>query len=98
MNEIILIIIPFTVMSKVQLSVFPEPSVDVKVTEVVPIGKLSPGLSIVVSVWLPELSVAVGSVQVTLAVAIPASVFTVWLDGHPVITGFSTSNIKINVK
>ena len=64
-----------------------------------PIGKESPGLSVDVSVWLPELSVAVGGVHFTTAVALPLSVFTLWSLGHPPMTGFSLSvMIQVNVK
>ena len=64
-----------------------------------PIGKESPGLSVDVSIWLPELSVAGGSIQVTTAVALPLSVFTLWSLGHPPMTGFSLSvMIQANVK
>ena len=43
---------------------------------VVPTGKESPGLWVDVSVCVPELSVAVGAVQVTVAVATPGPVLT----------------------
>ena len=60
---------------------------------VVPTGKESPGLWVDVSVCVPELSVAVGAVQVIVPVAIPLSVTPVWVPGHPVMTGPSTSDI-----
>ena len=62
-----------------------------------PIGKESPELSVDVSIWLPELSVAAGGIQVTTAVALPLSVFTLWSLGHPPMTGFSLS-VQANVK
>ena len=63
-------------MTKLQVAVFPAASVDVYVTVVVPTGKESPGLWVDVSVCVPELSVAVGAVQVTVAVATPDPVLT----------------------
>ena len=58
---------------------------------VVPIENVSPELWVDVRVCVPELSVALGAIQVTLAVAIPLSVLTDWSLGHPLITGSSLS-------
>ena len=77
---------------KEHVSVFPVGSVDVYVTVVVPMGKVLPGVWDGDSVWLPELSVAVGSVQVTFAVAAPGSVDPNWSPGHPGIVGLSLSD------
>ena len=66
-------------------------SVAVYVTVVVPISKVDPGLWLEVSVTIPELSVAVGSVQVTSADAKPSSVLTVILVGIFEIVGSSLS-------
>ena len=56
-----------------------------------PILNVEPGLWVDVRICEPELSDAVGSVQETLAVGIPLSVFDVILVGIPVMTGFSLS-------
>ena len=69
----------------------PEPSVAVYVTLVLPMGKASPESMLDDRVTEPELSEAVGGVQVTIAVATPVSVVTAWDGGHPVIVGFSLS-------
>ena len=53
---------------------FPEPSVLVHVTGVFPIGNLSPELWFDIRVTEPELSEAVGAVQVAIPLAEPASV------------------------
>ena len=53
---------------------FPEPSVAVYVTVVIPIGNSVPELLLPDSETEPELSDAVGSVQLTVAVATPLSV------------------------
>ena len=63
-------------MTKVHVAVFPAVSVDVYVTVVVPTGKESPGSWVDVSICVPELSAAVGVVQVTVAVAMPDPVLT----------------------
>ena len=52
---------------------------------------VSPELWVDVRVCVPELSVAVGGVQVTLAVATPLSVLAVWVLGQPLMTGSSLS-------
>ena len=67
---------------------------------VVPTGNKSPGLWLDVRVWVPELSVAVGAVHVTVAVATPDPVLTDWFPGQPLITGSSASkgNTEIQVK
>ena len=58
---------------------------------VVPIENVSPELWVDVRVCVPELSVAVGGVRVTLAVAKPLDVLADWLLGHPLMTGSSLS-------
>ena len=69
----------------------PEPSVAVYVTLVLPMGKASPESMLDDRVTEPELSEAVGSVQVTIAVATPVSVVTAWDGGQLLIAGFSLS-------
>ena len=59
----------------------------------VPTGKTSPDWCELTNVAIPELSVAVGAVQVTTAPHAPASLLWVRLLGVPVITGFSVSLI-----
>ena len=83
--------LPDTVTKKVHVSVFSATSVAVYVTVVFPIVKLSPESWVDISVWTPALSVAVGDVQFTTAVATALSVVTVWSPGHPLMTGFSLS-------
>ena len=53
---------------------FPEPSVAVYVTVVIPMGKSVPEFLLTDNETEPELSEAVGSVQLTVAVATPLSV------------------------
>ena len=69
----------------------PELSVAVYVTVVLPMGKSAPESKSEDSVTEPELSEAVGSVHVTVAVATPLSVVTSWDGGQPEIVGFSLS-------
>lgn len=60
-------VLSVTVTLKVQVDVFPFPSVAVYVTSVVPNGKLLPGVWEPVNVETEQLSTAVGSVQVPMA-------------------------------
>ena len=84
--------VPLTAISKVQDETeLPEPSVAVYVTLVLPMGKASPESMLDDRVTEPELSEAVGGVQVTIAVATPVSVVTAWDGGQPLIAGFSLS-------
>ena len=46
------------------------------------------------SVWLPELSVALGGVQDTIPVTEPMLVGAVWLPGQPLKVGFVRSNLN----
>ena len=69
----------------------PEPSVAVYVTVVGPNGKVSPGFPSDVRVTMPELSEAVGSGHVAVAVEAPLSVFTVWSVGQSLMVGSSLS-------
>jgi hypothetical protein len=68
---------------KEQVAAFPQPSFAVYVTVVVPCGKVDPELCVVLNVGTLQLSVAVGTTQVTGVVVL----VTVRFDGHPVITG-----------
>ena len=69
-------------------------SVAVYLTRVSPIGKVSPGSWFDVSVTEPELSLAVGGVHVTTAVAKVSSVFCSISDSVSEMTGISLSVIK----
>ena len=80
-----------TITSKEHETLFPEPSTNVYVTADVPIGKACPGLWVAVSVWMPELSVAVGGVQFSVPVFAPRSLIQYRLCGHLWRTGFSLS-------
>ena len=63
---------------KVQVALLPDPSVKVYVTGVVPTLKKDPGWWVLpVRETTPELSVAVGSVHVTVAPVLPVVVVTV---------------------
>ena len=70
---------------------FPAPSVAVNITVEIPIVKASPELWLDVRVTTPELSLAVGDVQVTTAVEEPLSVSWVTSMGILDIDGFSLS-------
>ena len=61
---------------------------------VVPIGKGLPGSCVVLSVCVPELSVAEGGVQVTFPVGNPGSVVPDISLGQPDTTGLSVSDKK----
>ena len=61
-----------TLTLKVQVALLPDPSVKVYVTSVVPTSKKFPGAWVLpVRVTTPELSVAVGSVQLTVVPVSP---------------------------
>ena len=83
-----------TLTLKVQVALLPDPSVKVYVTWVVPTLKKLPGAWVLwESETMPELSVAVGSVQVT--VAPPTPVLTVWATSlMQAITGATVSTVK----
>jgi hypothetical protein len=82
-------VVSLTVTVKLQVEVLPALSLAMYVTVVVPTGKVSPGLWLLVRVGVPQSSVAVGGVQVTTwsHVVRPTPVPTVILPGHPEITG-----------
>jgi len=73
-----------------QVDVFPKSSVAVYCTVVTPLGKLLPEVCVLVNVTLPQLSVAVGGVQVTGVEQVAFADLTI-LPGQPVITGFVLS-------
>jgi hypothetical protein len=97
-NEITGLVLSLTVILKVHIRlVFPDKSVAVYVTGVVPTGNIEPGKWDLVHVRLPaavQLSVAVGSTQTTTAEHKPGSLFTVKLARQPEITGGTKSLIK----
>ena len=83
--------LPSTVTVNVTAALCPSESSDVYLTKVTPILNNEPGMCVDVRVWIPELSTAVGSIQVTRAVDNPLSVLTVILLGILKMLGFSTS-------
>ena len=82
---------PSMVMVNEDVTWLPAASVAVNVTVVTPIENGSPELWLDVTVTTPELSLAVGDVQVTTAVAEPLSVSWVTSTGVLDIDGFSLS-------
>ena len=82
---------PCTITSNVQESVFPEPSVAVYVTVVVPMEN---SLPLLCELWIPTLSllsVALGAAHVALTVALLAPTANVMLLGQFSRTGASSS-------
>ncbi len=87
-----------TVMSNSHVVTLPAASIAVYVTVVVPTGKKSPELCEDVIVT-PQLSVSVGTVQLTIAPQSPASLDTVMSCGQSEITGASVSStVTVNVQ
>ena len=93
----------FTTTLNVQVEIFPEASVAVYVTAVVPTAKNCPGVLLLVMLTT-QLSVTVGGVQVTFVPQVPVvtSAILLMFDGHPVITGFVTSftttlNVQVEI-
>jgi hypothetical protein len=85
-----------TVTVKVQVTVFKAASTAVYVTVVVPMGKIvlldKPG--VIVSVAPGQLSVTVGSIHEIIAPQTPMSLFTLILEGQPLIMGKEASVTK----
>jgi hypothetical protein len=85
------LVMSLTVTVKLQgVLLLPEASLAVYVTVVVPIGNELPGEWDLVHKILPEgvqLSVAVGSVQLTVAAQLPGILLTAIFEGQPDITG-----------
>ena len=80
--------LPDTVTVKIQVAAFPDGSLKVYVTWVVPRGKLSPGERLDVTVTVPpESSTADGSVQVAGADVAPAGAVTDTPAGQSLTTG-----------
>jgi len=87
-----------TVTLNVHMAVFPAPSVAVYLTRVVPRKKTDPGACVEVKVGMPQLSVAVGAVQFTVAWQ-EAFAGTVIFEGHPATTGVLVSvTMTLNVQ
>ena len=86
-----------TVTVKVPVVVFPLMSAAVKLTVVEPTGKVSPLLCEEVNVAMAQLSAPVGSVQLTTAEQLPASLVCVMLAGVPLRDGASSS-VTVTVK
>jgi hypothetical protein len=76
-----------TVISNEHVILFPASSVAVYVTVVVPTGNTSPLFAVLVNVFIPQLSAAVGAIHVTDAPQIAASFTTDIFEGHPKIEG-----------
>ena len=83
---------------KVSKALFPEESTAMYSTTVLPIANNEPGKRFEVRLGDPELSIAVGSVQLTFVVGNPLSAFWVMLDGIFMTVGFSKSKKKIKKK
>ena len=80
------------------LAVFPDGSVYVYVTGVVPTGKKDPGeLVLCCSVAVPELSVTVGSVHDTVVPSVPKGMTRV-MSSNGEMTGAMVSTENINHK
>ena len=80
-----------TVTAKLAEVELPAASMAVYVTVVVPTAKASPIWWVDVKLSTPQLSLAVGAVQLTTALHAPASAVWVMLAGIPEMTGTSTS-------
>ena len=80
-----------------QVETFPDPSVAVYVTTVVPSGNTSPGAWVDVNAGVPQLSVVVGGVQVAIPSQDPLAGTTMSAGMHPDITGF-VSSLTITLK
>ena len=77
-----------------QVALLPDPSVKVYVTAVVPTGKNAPGAWVLeVSETIPELSVAVGSVHVTVVPPTPVATVSV-MSPMQAITGATVSTVR----
>src|SRR5881409_959808 len=87
--------VSFTVTVKLQVALFPWPSLALQVTVVGPRAKLLPLAGVQVTVAVPQLSVAVAA-KVTLLVQVPAEALTLMLAGQ-VTTGASAS-LTVTVK
>ena len=83
--------VSFTVTVKLAVLVFPAASVAVYVTVVVPNANTEPEACVVVKVTPAQLSVAVGAVQVTVALQEPVVLPAVMFAGIPEITGAALS-------
>ncbi len=86
-----------TVTVKAMLLMLPWMSVAVQVTVVTPISKKFPEEELQVTISIPQLSEAVGSVQVTTAPQTPGSLVWVMSAGMPLIVGASSS-VTVTVK
>ena len=84
-------ILPVIVTVNWQNATLPLPSVAVYVTTELPIGKLSPGLALDVTVTTPELSEAVGAVHEMRVSAVPDGTCAEMSDGQLEKTGATLS-------
>jgi hypothetical protein len=84
------LVVSTTVTLNVQVDVFPVPSVAVYVTGVVPNANELPDARVAVNVGLPQLSDAIGAIQVPIALQVE-SALSVMFEGHPLITGLVVS-------
>jgi hypothetical protein len=92
-----------TLTVKVRVTVFPAGSVNVYVTGVEPMGKEVPGSRLVPTVTVPELSVAVGTGQLTTELVVPKGTVTemslgkVWTAGGSVSCSMMTFTLNVCV-
>jgi hypothetical protein len=87
----------FTVTVKLQVLVLPWPSLALQRTVVVPRGNANPLAGTQLTVAAPQLSVAVGTANVTLLEQLPTDVLTMTFPGHGVMAGGSVS-LTVTVK
>lgn len=73
------------------VAILPFTSVAVYITVVTPAGKVDPLVWLEVRDAMPQLSLAVGAVQVATLSQVPIAIFMVMLEGVPVMTGSSLS-------
>jgi hypothetical protein len=83
-----------TVTVNVHLLVFPQASVAVLVTVVVPTGKANPLGGTLATVTLPQLSVP-PTTKVTLLVHVPDAAFTVMFSGHEITGGVVSITVMV---
>jgi hypothetical protein len=84
----------FTVTVNVQTAVFPDGSVAVQVTVVVPGGKADPDAGEQATVTL-QLSLAAGSCQLTIALAPPEGIVTKIFSGHVIVGGVLSMTVTV---
>ena len=86
-----------TVTVKVQEPILPDASVAVQVTVVVPTGKPDPEAGTQTTVALPQLSVPVGVVYVTVAVQVPTGALVTMFAGHVTVGFVASLTVTVNM-